>query len=169
MGEQNKILDVTYGKFSCRIEGFDDAVETMKAVVTFFHDLAGHESFMEIAPGMPDLDTLARMAEAQSGGSVTATPMGNGVSLTRTVDVEETLAAEEAFEDLSALPEEKDDAPADADDHDAMTAEDEAAPIEDASTTLEASEDHDDLSDNIFEIASDAAEVWENQRCSCRV
>ena len=162
MGEQNKILDVTYGKFSCRIEGFDDAVETMKAVVTFFHDLAGHESFMEIAPGMPDLDTLARMAEAQSGGSVTATPMGNGVSLTRTVDVEETLAAEEAFEDLSALPEENDDAPADADDHDAMTAEDEAAPIEDASTTLEASEDHDDLSDNIFEIASDAADVWED-------
>lgn len=162
MGEQNKILDVTYGKFSCRLEGFDDAVETMKAVVTFFHDLAGHESFMEIAPGMPDLDTLARMAEAQSGGSVTATPMGNGVSLTRTVDTEEALAAEEAFEDLSALPEENDDAPADADDHDAMTAEDEAAPVEDASTTLEASEDHDDVSDNIFETASDAADVWED-------
>lgn len=164
MGEQNKILDVTYGKFSCRLEGFDDAIETMKAVVTFFHDLAGHESFMEIAPGMPDLDTLARMAEAQSGGSVTATPMGNGVSLTRTVDVEDARAADEAFEDLSALPEENDsdDAPANADDKDAMTVEDEAAPVEDTSAPLEAPDDHDDLSDNIFESTSEAADSWED-------
>ena len=86
MGEQNKILDVTYGKFSCRLEGFDDAVETMKAVVSFFQETTGSENFHEIASGMPDLDTLAQLAEAQSGGTVEVARMGSGVSLTRFAD-----------------------------------------------------------------------------------
>ena len=41
MDENNQILDVTYGSFSCRLEGFDDSVETMKLVVSYFHELAG--------------------------------------------------------------------------------------------------------------------------------
>ncbi|SFS14861.1 hypothetical protein [Yoonia litorea] len=106
MSEQNKILDVTYGKFSCRLEGFDDAVETMKAVVTYFHDLAGHDSFLEVAPGLPDMETLARLAQAQSGGQVTAEPLDGGVSLTRTEqladDVSEDGAETEAEDDVSA-------------------------------------------------------------------
>ena len=61
MSETGKILDVTYGTFSCRLEGFDDSVETMKTVVTFFHELAGHDRFMDMAPQAPDLETLAEL------------------------------------------------------------------------------------------------------------
>ncbi len=64
MGENNKILDVTYGSFSCRLEGFDDTVETMKSVVGYFHDLAGHDLFIDNGPAVPDLEALARIASA---------------------------------------------------------------------------------------------------------
>lgn len=81
MDDRNKILDVTYGSFSCRLEGFDDSVETMKTVVSFFHDLAGHDRFMDVLPQAPDLDTLARLTEKQSGVSVDVAGEGQHVSL----------------------------------------------------------------------------------------
>ena len=56
MDDSTKILAVSYGNFSCRLEGFDDSVETMKAVVSYFHELAGHERFMDMEPQAPDID-----------------------------------------------------------------------------------------------------------------
>ena len=70
MDENNQILDVTYGSFSCRLEGFDDSVETMKLVVSYFHELAGHDRFMDMALQAPDMETLARLTEEQTGQSV---------------------------------------------------------------------------------------------------
>lgn len=67
MSETSKILDVTYGTFSCRLEGFDDSVETMKTVVTFFHELAGHDRFMDMTPQAPDLETLGELTSQQAG------------------------------------------------------------------------------------------------------
>ena len=81
MGESNKILDVTYGNFSCRLEGFDDTVETMKSVVGYFHDLAGHNLFTDQAPVVPDLDVLARLAARQTSGDIAIEESENGVSL----------------------------------------------------------------------------------------
>lgn len=81
MGESNKILDVTYGNFSCRLEGFDDTVETMKSVVGYFHDLAGHDLFTDQAPVVPDLDILARLTAQQTSGKVAIEESENGVSL----------------------------------------------------------------------------------------
>ena len=97
MGDQHRILDVTYGKFSCRLEGFDDAVETMKTIVTFFREVAGDQIFLEPTPSIPDLDTIAKLAQAQSGGTVTAHPSENGVSLVRTE--QDAPAAEETVAD----------------------------------------------------------------------
>ena len=90
MDDGNKILDVTYGTFSCRLEGFDDSVETMKTVVSFFHDLAGHDRFMDVDPLAPDMETLARLTEDQSGADVDVEGDGKKVSLrVRKDDVEE--------------------------------------------------------------------------------
>ena len=61
MEENTQVLDVTYGNFSCRLEGFEDSVETMKLVVSFFHELAGHDRFMDTEPLAPDMTTLARL------------------------------------------------------------------------------------------------------------
>lgn len=73
MSDSNKILDVSYGTFSCRLEGFDNSVETMKTVVTFFHELAGHDRFMDMAPQAPDLATLAELTARQTGAPVEVT------------------------------------------------------------------------------------------------
>ncbi|WP_108814613.1 hypothetical protein [Loktanella sp. Alg231-35] len=81
MDDANKILDVTYGTFSCRLEGFEDSVETMKTVVSYFHDLAGHDRFMDLEPQAPDMDTLARLTEEQSGVPVEIEGEGQNVSL----------------------------------------------------------------------------------------
>lgn len=81
MSDTNKILDVTYGTFSCRLEGFDDSVETMKTVVTFFHELAGHDRFMDVAPQAPDLDTLAELTGREAGVKVDAETDDNGLVL----------------------------------------------------------------------------------------
>lgn len=72
MSETSKVLDVTYGTFSCRLEGFEDSVETMKTVVSFFHELAGHNRFMDMTPQAPDLDTLEELTSEQAGAPVSA-------------------------------------------------------------------------------------------------
>jgi hypothetical protein len=72
MTDKTQILDVTYGTFSCRLEGFDDSVETMKLVVGYFHALAGHDRFMDTALQAPDMDTLARLTGDRSEGDVDA-------------------------------------------------------------------------------------------------
>lgn len=81
MDENTQVLDVTYGNFSCRLEGFEDSVETMKLVVSFFHDLAGHDRFMDTEPLAPDMATLARLTEEQTGVAVDVEGDGNRVSL----------------------------------------------------------------------------------------
>lgn len=81
MDENTQILDVTYGNFACRLEGFEDSVETMKTVVAYFHDLAGHDRFMDMEPQAPDMATLARLTEEQTGVPVDIEGEGNQVSL----------------------------------------------------------------------------------------
>ncbi len=81
MGEANKILSVSYGTFSCRLEGFEDSVETMKTVVSYFHELAGHDRFMDMEPQAPDLDELADLTVEDDGTPVEAVVDSGVVSL----------------------------------------------------------------------------------------
>ncbi len=81
MDDTTKILSVSYGNFSCHLEGFDDSVETMKSVVSYFHELAGHDRFMDVEPQAPDLQTLARLTEEQVGAPVEIEGEGNAVSM----------------------------------------------------------------------------------------
>jgi len=117
MDENNRILDVTYGSFSCRLEGFDDSVETMKLVVSYFHDLAGHDRFMDMDPQAPDMETLARLTEDQTGQSVDI-DMDDGQIRLRAQehDILEDVAPEidpvEAPEDVSPTEDVATEAPA---------------------------------------------------------
>lgn len=104
MGEQNKILDVTYGSFSCRLEGFDDAVATMKSVVGYFHELAGPELFAEGAPVVPDADAIARLAATQIAGQVAVESDGNGVSL-RVITQEDEAEAKDPVDEAPLVDE----------------------------------------------------------------
>lgn len=67
-----KRLSITYGEFRCTLDGFDDPLQTMTAILDYLRYLEAIAGDTGAAPGTPDIDILKGIAARGLAGNVDA-------------------------------------------------------------------------------------------------
>lgn len=104
MESQNKVMTVSYGTFSCTLDGFDDPFTTMKHVAEYFRKLAAEDRYFGGEPLQPDANNLYRIAQDENPYEVDAEVTETGITL-RKADVVDAPTQAEEVTSIAPAPE----------------------------------------------------------------
>lgn len=103
MAQNDKVLTVSFGAFSCTLEGFDDPVETLKEVTEYFRALSASDPGFGDEAKLPDTENLARLIQGDDAQTVDIRANESGNILLRAEDADfDRSDAEEAEESDAA-------------------------------------------------------------------